>query len=196
MTLPSASANPSGPGRVPLIIAGAMVGYPFYKRGLFAALPRRVTGAGGPGVCLRRLRILALSRPMGRGGPQPPGPRDRARCVLPRRLLHRRFLPYALGRDEDTRACLGFAAHIVYGIALIFHPQIYPLSTIEQQLWLGIWVFMPTPVYLYGIVMYAILSNQGFVGDLREQFGLDVSKINRARPISTGLRGAWSPCSR
>ena len=80
---------------------------------------------------------------------------------------------------------LGFAAHILYGLALILQFQIYPLYSVVNRLWLGIWVFMPTPIYLYGIVVYGIVSNTGFAADLNQQFGLNVDGI-RSRVSNLG----------
>ena len=82
-------------------------------------------------------------------------------CFLLAGFLIGAFFPMLSDPAKSRVLALGFAAHILYGLALIFQYQIYPLYSLFNQLWLGIWVFMPTPLYLYGIVMYGIVADKG-----------------------------------
>jgi plastocyanin len=162
-----------------IILAGAMIGYPLYRRGTFARVPHKVAGP----VAVVVVAVIFFYWHL-------PGPWDAAVLnPLIHAVEHFSFLLSGIliggffpmlsdGRKIDVLA-LGFGAHILYGLALIFSYQIYPLYSVYQQLWLGIWVFMPTPLYLYFIVLYTVIGNNSLSRELGEQFGLNVAGIRQ-----------------
>jgi plastocyanin len=168
-----------------IIFAGALIGYPLYRRGWFSSFPRVPTSL----VAVVAVAIILTYWHF-------PGPWDSAVLnpavhavehfsFLLSGFLIGAFFPMLTDSRKVDVLALGFAAHIFYGIALIFEYQIYPLYSIYQQLWLGVWVFMPTPIYLYFIVVYILASNTNLSRDIGEQFGFDVQRF-RTRAVGLG----------
>ena len=168
-----------------IMIAGAMIGYPLYKRGWFDRVSKKAASVIAVVVVCVILAYWHLPFAWDAAVLNPLTHAIEHGCFLLAGFLIGAFFPMLSDPAKSRVLALGFAAHILYGLALIFQYQIYPLYSVFNQLWLGIWVFMPTPLYLYGIVMYGIVADKGFAGDLKEQFGVNVDRI-RLNISSTG----------
>jgi len=160
-----------------IILAGAMMGYPLYKRGAFSKVPPKIAGPAAVAVVAVIFVYWHLPGPWDTAVLNPLVHAIEHFSFLLSGVLIGGFFPMLSDSRKIDVLALGFVAHILYGLALIFQYQIYPLYSLYQQLWLGIWVFMPTPLYLYFIVLYMIIGNQSLSRELGEQFGLNVSKV-------------------
>lgn len=163
-----------------IIIAGAMIGYPLYRAGSFAAVPRNLVSAASVVVVAAIFVYWHLPGPWDSAVLNPLVHAAEHLCFLLSGFLIGAFFPMLTDTSKVHVLALGFGAHIVYGLALILQYQIYPLYSLVQQFWLGIWVFMPTPLYLYFIVLYVLAGNTTMSREIGEQFGLDVQGVRRS----------------
>lgn len=160
-----------------IMISGWLVAYPLYRAGWFDRFPRGASTIISVVVVCAVVFFWHLPFAWDAAVLNPLIHATEHGCFFLAGFLLGAFFPMLSDSNKSHILMLGFATHILYGLALILQVQIYPLYSVVNQLWLGIWVFMPTPLYLYGIVLYAIVSNARFASDLREQFGVNVDKI-------------------
>ncbi len=183
-----------------IMISGWLVAYPLYRAGWFDRFPRGASTIISVVVVCAVVFFWHLPFAWDAAVLNPLIHATEHGCFFLAGFLLGAFFPMLSDSNKSHILMLGFATHILYGLALILQVQIYPLYSVVNQLWLGIWVFMPTPLYLYGIVLYgivlyAIVSNARFASDLREQFGVNVDKIRDPPRTSARRAGGTSPCS-
>jgi plastocyanin len=172
-----------------IMISGWLVAYPLFKAGWFDRVPKRAATTVSVAAVCAILFFWHLPFAWDSAVLDPLVHAVEHGFFFLAGFLIGAFFPMLTNSSKSHVLMLGFAAHILYGLALILQYQIYPLYDVVNQLWLGIWVFMPTPLYLYGIVVYGILSNRGFAADLNVQFGINVDRIrSRASGIGSSTR--------